>query len=88
MSEKFEIPKFHYFRSGNPYSGSWKNFRFRIKPSDGTLKLWAWPGPYCQDAAAEEQVVTAEFELTEAGLQEAEAWLEQEEQDRRYHQNG
>ena len=85
MSEKFEIPKFHYFRSGNPYSGSWKNFRFRIKPADGTLKLWAWPGPYCQDAAAEEQVVTAEFELTEAGLQ---AWLEQEEQDRRYHQNG
>ena len=85
MERKFEIPKFHYFRSGNPYSGSRKNFRFRIRPSDDMLKLWAWPGPFCQESTPEEQQVTAEFPLTEEGLQEAEAWLEQTEEDPRYH---
>ena len=80
MSAKFELPKFHYFRSGNPYGGSFRNFRFRIKPADDQLKLWAWPGPFCQD-----QVVTAEFPLTEDGLREAEAWLDREEEAPRYH---
>ena len=85
MEGKFEIPKFHYFRSGNPYGGSVKNFRFRIKPSDEVLKVWAWPGPYCQEVTPEEQWVTEEFPLTESGLAEAAAWLEQEEMKDRYH---
>lgn len=85
VSAKFELPKFHYFRSGNPYGGSFRNFRFRIKPADDQLKLWAWPGPFCQDKTPEDQIVTAEFPLTEDGLREAEAWLDREEEAPRYH---
>lgn len=85
MSTDFEIPRFHYFRSGNPYSGSVKNFRFRMVPKEEELLLWAWPGPNCQDKTPEDQIITASFPLTEGGLKEATDWLINEEPDLRYH---
>ena len=70
-----ELPNFHYFRSKNMFRGSLGGFRYRLEPDGELLRGIAWAGPNCMECTDPERLHREEFPLTEAGLEEARAWL-------------
>ncbi len=75
----FDIPGLYYFESKNIFTGSRKDFNFRIVP-DGALKVSTWHGFLCSELAEMEQ--EAEFSLSMEGHAEMLAWLEEKYQNK------
>ncbi len=72
-----DVPNLHYFRSGNPFSGSSGRFRYRLAPEEKTnLTASAWFGPYAMNATPETERRQETFPLTEDGLAAAVRWLD------------
>lgn len=73
-SEKlFDIPKLLYFQSGNCFSGSIKNFAYKIIPKDGSLSANVWEGRNCMDQS--EILASKEFPMEQDGPAELVDWL-------------
>lgn len=75
VSEIFEIPKFYYFDCGNDYSGSMKDFSYKIVTGE-KLKCMIWHGSLCSMKAKIEN--EAEFERTQEGFDLMIKWLEKQ----------
>lgn len=76
MNEKlFDIRDYEYFQYGNIFSGSVENFYYKIIPSDKTIKVVLWNGPYCLECSQVKE--EKEFDHTTEGLAEAIAWIKQ-----------
>ena len=73
VSKIFEIPKFYYFESGNDYSGSMKDFSYKII-NGSNLKCLTWHGKLCSMKATIEN--EKEFEKSQEGFDELIQWLE------------
>lgn len=74
VSEIFEIPKFFYFESGNDFSGSLKDFSYKISNGE-KLHIMTWHGRLCSMKAKIEN--EADFEKNEEGFAEMIKWLEE-----------
>lgn len=70
----FDIPRIYYFESRNIFTGSRKDFNFRIVPEDGMLNVTTWHGFLCSELAEMEE--TAQFPLTKEGHVQMLDWLE------------
>lgn len=71
----FDIPRLYYFESRNTFTGSRKDFNFKIVP-DGALKVTTWHGFINSELA--EMEAEAEFPLSQEGFAEMLVWLEGE----------
>ena len=72
---RIEIRGLDFFKSGNVFTGSLGEFRFRISPEDGVLKAYAYR-TYCFEKARD--VRSEAFSLDEDGLDQLTKWLEQQ----------
>lgn len=74
-----EIPTLLFWENGNSWYGSWGDARFFIKPEnseDGKqLAIQFWRGPLTLELS--EILSTAVFPLSEEGLLQTTAWLEE-----------
>ena len=77
-----EIPTLLFWENGNSWYGSLGSLRFFIKPeaADGgeggkQLSVQIWKGPLAMELS--EITATAAFPLTEEGLTQTAAWLEE-----------
>lgn len=73
VSEIFDIPKFYYFESGNDYSGSKRDFSYKIINGE-KIKCLTWHGKLCSMKAEIEH--EKEFEKNQEGFDELIKWLE------------
>ena len=85
MAELF-IPVLHWFDANNIFTGSCGEFRFRIKPNvvmatakevdfeASSVTAEYWHGPYCYEKS--EMEGSADFPMTEEGIQSMKQWLE------------
>lgn len=77
-----ELPTLLFWENGNSWYGSLGNTRFFIKPEapdgaeKGQLTVQVWKGPL--EMARSEILATAAFPLTEEGLSQTAAWLEEQ----------
>ena len=77
-----EIPTLLFWENGNSWYGSLGNARFFIKPerpegADGLqLSIQFWRGPLAMNLS--EITATASFPVTQGGLAQAAAWLEEQ----------
>ena len=75
MDEELFLPVLSHFENGNFWTASGGRMRYRVDPDTGeALHLTAkvWEGPWSMaDSPVEE---TAQFPLSEAGLEELRAW--------------
>lgn len=77
-----EIPTLLFWENGNSWYGSLGNTRFFIKPEvpegaeEKQLSIQVWKGPLSM--ALSEITATAAFPITVEGLEQAEAWLEEQ----------
>ena len=69
----FDIPRIYYFESKNIFTGSRKDFNFRIVPEDGELKVTIWHGFICSELAEPE--ASASFPLSVEGHEQMLGWL-------------
>lgn len=80
--EHIEIPTQLFWENGNSWYGSLGNARFFIKPerpegADGLqLSIQFWRGPLAMNLS--EITATASFPVTQEGLAQAAAWLEEQ----------
>lgn len=72
----FDIPRIYYFESRNIFTGSRKDFNFRIVPEEGELRVTTWHGFICSELTEPES--HAAFPLSVEGHNEMLAWLEEE----------
>ncbi len=70
----FDIPRIYYFESNNTFTGSRKDFNFKIVP-DGELKVSTWHGFLCSELADMEQ--EACFPLNQEGFDQMLRWLDE-----------
>ncbi len=71
----FDIPRLYYFQSKNTFTGSRKDFNFKIVP-DGELKVTTWHG-FISSELAEPEAESA-FPISQEGHAEMLVWLEGE----------
>ena len=77
-----EIPTLLFWENGNSWYGSLGNARFFIKPErpedaeETRLSVQLWKGPLTMDLS--EIIATAAFPVTEDGLAQTAAWLEEQ----------
>lgn len=82
MLKPIEIPTLLFWENGNSWYGSKGQARFFIKPEkpEGEdapqLTVRLWQGPLCMDLS--EIVTTARFPVSEEGLSQTVAWLEEQ----------
>ena len=50
------MPLLHYFESGNIFSGSYKNKRYKVFPDGENMLCKVWLGEYCLEVTLPEQV--------------------------------
>ncbi len=83
-----DFREFDYFQFGNVFCGSKGPFRWRVEPripkekeerDKSVLHLWYWWDGLCFEKCS--PAGEGEFPLTEAGLEEAKAWLGERFQD-------
>jgi len=75
------IPGLIYFKNGSVYTGSVndfgnktaKEFRYVIKPNDGSIKAEVWYGPCCYERS--EILDQAEFSMDEDGRSKMLGWM-------------
>lgn len=75
-----EIPTLLFWENGNSWYGSLGNTRFFIKPQaqegeEKQLAVCLWRGPLAMDQS--EIIASAAFPLTEEGIAQTTAWLEE-----------
>ena len=87
MKPDIYIPTLHSFAMDNPFSGSWQNLRFLIKPNvvkatpkevdfaQSSIKVEYWYGPLCYGKSQIEGEQT--FPMSEEGRLALKAWLEE-----------
>ncbi len=81
--EKGTLPGLLYFKNGSAYTGSVtdfgskdaKEFRYMIKPNDGTIIAEVWYGPFCYEKS--EIVSQSEFTLDGEGHTEMIGWIKE-----------
>ncbi len=73
---EFDIPRPFYFESGNYFTGSKKDFNFKITPKDGAFHVSIWHGFICSDLAQIE--AEQEFPISDEGFEELLKWLKAE----------
>ena len=79
--KQIELPTLLFWENGNSWYGSLGNTRFYVKPEapDGAvekrLTVQVWQGPLAM--AFGEILAEAAFPITEEGLTQAAAWLEE-----------
>lgn len=78
--EKIEIPTLLFWENGNSFYGSLKNARFFLKPEapegeEKQLTARVWRGPLSMELS--EMIAEAAFPVTEEGLSQTIAWLEE-----------
>lgn len=73
----FFLPVLSHFQNGNPWSASAGRLRYRVLPDGeaGTLTAEVWEGPWAYEYSTVE--ATRAFPLSEAGLAQLPAWLEE-----------
>ena len=82
MSSSIELPTLLFWENGNSWYGSLGQARFFIKPEKGegeevpALHVQLWRGPLCMDLS--EILSTAVFPVSEEGLSQTAAWLEEQ----------
>ena len=74
------IPQLLYFQNGTAFTGSVTNagskeFRYKIKPSEGKIIVEVWYGPYCYEKS--EILDQAEFTMDQEGRSNALDWLKE-----------
>ena len=86
MKEIF-LPTLHWFAMTNLFTGSCGEFRFRAAPNvimatakevdfdQSSIKCEFWHGPFCYEKSEMEGERT--FPMTEEGMAEMKAWLEE-----------
>lgn len=72
MAEMF-LPTLSYFEHKNVWTGSRGRMSYRIEPSEQTLKVEVWPGPWCY--ALSEVEFAAEFPMSNEGIETVRSWL-------------
>lgn len=72
--EKFQL---NYIKMERQ-SGSFQGMRFTFQRQEDTLMVTLYPEPYCLEKTPDEKKKTASFPLTEEGLDQAVAWLNEE----------
>ncbi|MDD2956211.1 MAG: hypothetical protein PHD67_07840 [Oscillospiraceae bacterium] len=75
----FDIPRLDYFQFWNEFTGSWQGFNYRLMPEKGEepcLKASVWQGLWCSSKS--EMAAEQAFPLTEEGLEQMIAWLEEQ----------
>ena len=72
------VPGLLYLTNNGIYSGSYRGMRFRLISAEEKIKVTIWPEPWCIEKTPEEEQQNTEFVLSEEGLTEAKAWLEQQ----------
>lgn len=75
MEGSIFIPTLSHWEYGNEWSGEHGRARFYIVPEDGQLRAELWPGPLCR--ACSQVDATERFPISEEGLRQLSAWLEQ-----------
>lgn len=83
--EKFPIPGIMYFINDNPFSGSFKEFNYIVKPIkadtengvDAHFEVFTWYGKMSSELS--EKQAQSTFSLDTDGLSALRAWLEEEE---------
>ena len=75
-SEIFDLRNFYFYKSGNIFTGSLKNFNYKIIPKDDELIVLIWHGMLSSDLADIE--TEKKYPLTEDGFAEMIQWLENE----------
>lgn len=76
-----EIPTLLFWENGNSWYGSLGNARFFLKPetpegeADKQLSVQLWRGPLAMDKS--EILAAAAFPVSEQGLRQTAAWLEE-----------
>ncbi len=75
---KFDPGKmpFHWYKVNNHSSGNIGNFNYWIVPRDGHMQVSWWYGIYSYERTKVHH--DRGFEMSEAGLQQAWQWLEEE----------
>lgn len=76
--------KLNYIKR-EPQSGSFQGMRFTIQARDKELLVFVYPEPYCLKKTPKEHIEEAVFELSEAGLDTAAAWLNEQYTQRESH---
>lgn len=73
----FAYPKLHYFKSGNPFTGSYKGMNYMLTPQKGeeesSLEVAVWYGPFCSSVS--EMVAQISLPLSDDGLEQSRAFL-------------
>lgn len=74
------FPRLLYFQKKNVFTGDHLGMRIRmgtVETEEGqkVLRAWVWPEPLCFSAADPADVLTQDFEVSEAGLAEACDWV-------------
>ena len=74
-----QIPTLLFWENGNSWYGSLGSARFLIQPKDGAsekqLTVRLWRGPLAMELS--EIIAEAAFPVTDAGLAQTTAWLEE-----------
>lgn len=70
------MPLLHYFESGNIFSGSYKNKRYKVFPDGENMLCKVWLGDYCLEITPPEQISENTFPVTQEGRQAMIDWLE------------
>ncbi len=79
--DSIHIPTLLFWENGNSWYGSLGRARFFLRPEtpegeDSRLSVRLWRGPL--EMALSEVLATADFPVTEEGLRQASAWLEEQ----------
>lgn len=69
----FTYPKLSYFKSGNPFTGSWKGLNYKLIPEEDTLHIAVWYGAYCSTVS--EMAAETDLPLTDDGLTKSRQYL-------------
>lgn len=77
MIENSDILSLNYYKSGQPFSGSFRGMRYRIEKlkDESLLKVSVWPEPFSYEKTDEELKKAESFDFSEDGKAEAVAWL-------------
>ena len=71
------VPGLLYLTNNGVFSGSYRGMRFVMRPAEEQIRTVIWPEPWCLEKTPPEQTQEAMFPLTEEGLDQARAWLEE-----------
>lgn len=82
MVKEEDILNFNFFAYKGIFTGSSKDFRYRIKKDtvqngeeENVLRAWCWKGLYCFEKTPKEEIKVKDFSFDEEGRKQAIVWL-------------